>query len=122
MPCVNAPGFEPYLKKLIRIALVEGGFDGIMIDNCHAPACHCPRCAALFREYLAKLPNPEQRFGLPTVDHVAPPAPRSEYGEIQDPICQEWLRFRCERSRSVHKAPGRCRGRPATATAGTRRR
>jgi hypothetical protein len=99
MPCINAPGFEPYLKKVIRIALAEGGFDGIMFDNCGAPACYCPRCANLFREYLAREPNPEQRFGLPTVAHVLPPAPRSkpDYGEIQDPIYQQWIEFRCHR-------------------------
>ena len=66
-PCINAPGFEPYLKKVVAIALGEGGFDGIMFDNCDAPPCHCPRCAALFRKHLAEIPDPENRFGLPTV-------------------------------------------------------
>ena len=96
LPCINAPGFEPYLKELIRIALEEGGFDGIMFDNCHVPPCYCPRCTALFREHLAKVPDPERRFGIPTVEHVLPPV-RAGYGEIQDPVCQEWIRFRCER-------------------------
>ncbi len=97
LPCVNAPGFEPYLKKVMRIALTEGGFDGIMFDNCHVPACYCPRCAALFREHLAREPNPEQRFGLPSVAHVSPPVRRPAYGEIQDPIYQQWIEFRCQR-------------------------
>ena len=70
LPCINAPGFEPYLKKLIAVALEEGGFEGIMFDNCHVPACYCPRCAALFREHLAEVPDPEMRFGIPTVEHV----------------------------------------------------
>ncbi len=96
MPCITAPGFEPYLKKVIKIALQEGGFDGIMFDNCGAPACHCDRCAALFREHLASIPNPEERFGIPTVDHVLPPV-RSGFGEVQDPIYQEWIRFRASR-------------------------
>ncbi len=96
LPCINAPGFEPYLARMIRIALTEGGFDGIMFDNCFAPPCYCPRCVALFREYLAREPHPEQVFGIPTVDHVLPPPPR-KYGELLDPIGQRWRAFRCER-------------------------
>ena len=96
LPCINAPGFEQYLKKMVRIALEEGDFDGIMFDNCFAPPCYCPRCAELFREYLKKVPNPEERFGIPTVDHVRPPT-WSGYGEAKDPIYQEWILFRCER-------------------------
>ena len=96
MPCINAPGFEPYLKKVIKIALEEGGFDGIMFDNCGAPACYCDRCADLFRKHLATIPNPEERFGIPTVDHVLPPV-RSGFGEVQDPVYQEWIRFRTSR-------------------------
>jgi hypothetical protein len=50
----------------------------------------------LFREHLARVLDPEGRFGIPTVEHVLPPV-RAGYGEIQDPICQEWIRFRGER-------------------------
>ena len=102
MPCINAPGFEPYLKKLIRIALEEGDFDGVMFDNCHVWACYCPRCAELFRQHLKKVPNPEKRFGLPTVDHVRPPT-WSGYGEAKDPIYQEWVLFRCERQTALFR-------------------
>ncbi len=103
MPCINAPGFEPYLKKMIRIALAEGGFDGVMLDNAFAPPCYCPRCRALFREHLARVPAPEQRFGLPTVAHVEPPPPRrSAYGEIQDPIEQQWIQFGCGRLTALY--------------------
>ena len=100
IPCINAPGFEPYLKKLIRIALVEGDFDGVMFDNCFAPACYCSRCTELFREHLKKEPNPEARFGIPTVDHVRLPV-HSGYGEAKDPIYQEWVRFRCQRQTAL---------------------
>ena len=104
LPCINAPGFEPYLKKMIRIALTEGGFDGIMFDNADAQACYCSRCAALFREDLAKEPDPERRFGLPTVKHMfPPPARKPEYGELQDPIAQQWLRFRSERLTALYR-------------------
>jgi len=96
LPCINAPGFEPYLKKVIRIALEEGDFDGVMFDNCFAPSCYCSRCTKLFREHLKNVPDPESRFGIPTVDFVRPPV-RSGYGEAKDPIYQEWLLFRCQR-------------------------
>lgn len=103
LPCTNAPGFEPYLKKVMRIALTEGGFDGVMFDNCGSPPCYCPRCAALFREHLAREPNPGQRFGIPTVAHVLPPVRRPEYGEIQDPIYQQWIEFRCQRLTALYR-------------------
>jgi len=96
LPCIHAPGFEPYLARMVRIALTEGGFDGILFDNCHVPACYCPRCVALFRAYLAREPDPQRLFGIPTVEHVLPPPP-SRYGELRDPIAQRWLLFRCER-------------------------
>ena len=34
-PCFNEPQFEAYLKKVIRIALEEGKFDGIFFDNAY---------------------------------------------------------------------------------------
>ena len=98
VPCSNHPDFEAYLKKMIRIALVEGDFDGVMLDNADMPPCYCQRCARLFREHLAHEPDPVDRFGIPTVAHVEPPPPRSsKRGEIQDPIYQEWIRFRTKR-------------------------
>lgn len=98
LPCINAPGFEPYLVKMIRIALTEGGFDGIMLDNCFVPACYCPRCTTLFRKYLAKQSDPEKRFGIPTVEHVLQPVQSSAgYREIRDPVAQHWIQFRCQR-------------------------
>ena len=108
IPCSNAPEFEAYLQKMIRIALVEGGFDGVMFDNCDMPPCYCPRCTALFRKHLAQEPNPEQRFGIPTVAHVEPPVRRPDYGEVKDPLCQEWIRFRCERLTELYRRLHHC--------------
>ena len=97
-PCINTPDFEAYLQKVIRIALTEGDFDGIMFDNCMMPSCYCDRCTKLFRGNLRQEPNPEARFGIPTVDYVLPPPPLpSHFGEVKDPIQQEWVRFRCAR-------------------------
>ncbi|MDO5567297.1 MAG: hypothetical protein Q4G59_11620, partial [Planctomycetia bacterium] len=99
MPCINAPGFEPYLKKMIKIALTEGNFDGIMFDNIISYPCYCPRCQELFRAYLAKEKNPMATLGIPTTKHVCLPPQeiRSAKCEIQDPIRQRWLQFRCDR-------------------------
>jgi len=72
MPCMNAPGFEPYLKKMIRIALNEGGFDGVMLDNAFMSPCHCSRCTALFRgESGAYDPSYRQRRENPLVNGLA---------------------------------------------------
>jgi len=98
VPCNNHPDFEAYLKKMIRIALEDGGFDGVMFDNCDMPPCYCPRCVDLFRAHLAGLGDPRPRFGLPTLAHVLPPVPPAgKFGELQDPLAQEWVRFRCQR-------------------------
>jgi hypothetical protein len=97
LPCINSPDFEAYLKKLVRIALTEGEFDGIMFDNYLVQACHCSRCTKLFREHLSSEPNPEGRFGISNVKYVLPPYKKTGYGEVQDPLCQEWIKFRCKR-------------------------
>ena len=101
LPCINSPDFEAYLKKVIRIALTEGGFDGIMFDNYFAATCYCPRCAGLFKEYLSTIPDPENRFGISGIKHVRPPYGRSGYGEIQEPIFQEWIKFRSKRTKEL---------------------
>jgi hypothetical protein len=101
LPCINSSDFETYLKKLIRIALTEGGFDGIMFDNYYAATCYCPHCTELFKEYLSAEPNTEERFGISNVKHIFPPYGRSGYGEIQEPIYQEWIKFRCKRIKEL---------------------
>lgn len=104
IPCTNTPEFEAYLKKVIRIALEEGNFDGIMVDNSDAPACYCPRCVELFREYLSdKIPDPEERFGILNFKHVLPPVMKTGYGENQDPLYQQWVNFRCERVSALYQ-------------------
>lgn len=97
IPCETQPAFEAYLKKMITIALTEGGFDGIMIDNAYAQPCYCPRCRELFRKYLTEtIPDPMARMGIPGFRHVEIPVRTPAYGEIQDPLYQEWLNFRCQ--------------------------
>jgi len=101
-PCYNSRAFRDYLKKLIRIALEEGKFDGIMFDNAFSTPCYCARCRAAFKARLAKIPDPRARFGFDTLAHVEPPPVRASsfkyktWGQIQDPVQQEWLAFAME--------------------------
>lgn len=97
LPCPNAPELEKLLKQTVKIALTEGNFDGIMYDNLAViKPCYCSRCRDLFKEYLKKISNKEERFGIPMVEYMTPP-PVIKFGEVQDPLQQEWIRFRCER-------------------------
>ena len=104
-PCPNNPDFEEYLKKLIRIALVEGGFDGVFFDNAYVQGCFCPRCEELFRSHLRELPNPVDRFGYDDMSGFG--LPRLEpgpvfrwtvpWGEVRDPLLQEFNYWRSKR-------------------------
>ena len=96
LPCEGNPKFEENLKKVIRIALTDGGFDGLMFDNAWGERCYCERCTKAFREYLEKKCDPFGRLGIPSFRHIEIPQ-RAKFGEIQDPLYQEWLLFRTER-------------------------
>jgi len=100
LPCEGNPKFEEYLKKVIQIALTDGGFDGIMLDNAWGEPCHCERCRADFREYLEAKCDPFDRMGIPSFRHVEVPT-RPSFGEIQDPLFQEWILFRVERHSAI---------------------
>ncbi len=94
MPCVNNPDWRAYIEKILKIGIEEGGFDGILFDNCMASPCACPRCRKLFVEYLEATRKPSE-FGLRSFDHVIPPPePATAEPELKDPIVMEWLRFR----------------------------
>ena len=100
MPCLNCREWEDYLKRMCTIALTEGGFDGIMFDNVFDVPCHCKRCERLFREWMAAIPDPEDRFGLPHVENVMLP-PLKPWQKVtgrqmRDPVMQAWVEWRCE--------------------------
>lgn len=102
-PCINCREWVEYVKKVVTVALTEGGFDGIMFDNCFSVDCYCPRCEKLFGDYLRSQPNAEERFGFPSVAGMCQPRPRPSdlAGEIQDPVVQAWLEWRCDRHAAV---------------------
>ena len=101
IPCINNEAWRAYMEKILTIALAEGGFDGIMFDNCFAYACYCPRCEAAFRRHVRSLPDIEERFGFSTMAGVRQPKRYHWEGceapppkDVRDPLLQEWYRWR----------------------------
>jgi hypothetical protein len=108
-PCINQPGYEGYMRRVIKVAVEEVqaddlSFDQIMLEP-EPRSCRCTRCLALFAEFLKKRYTTTEavhrRFGLPSVDWIRvnewefneqPDA----LAEVLDPVLQEWTRFRCE--------------------------
>ena len=97
IPCCTSRPFLDYLKRMSEIALKEGRFDGVMFDNVSSqPPCFCERCRRLFREHLKTIEDPKARFGFDSVDGLDAPAAPIAYGEVQDPLVQEWNRWRAD--------------------------
>ncbi len=107
--CTNEPAYRDYLKRVLKYAVEEVKPDEIFLDNLmyqsEPQSCRCPRCLAAFRKYLrARYPTPEsaqRRFGLPDVEAVQmhpwdSAAQAAAVTAIDDPVLQEWVRFRCE--------------------------
>lgn len=108
-PCPNEPLYRGYLKRVLDVAVKDLKADQIMFDNVmlqpEPKSCHCPRCIRAFHEFLrGRYPTQElvyRRFGLPDVEWVqAPewdnPAAPDSLSTLDDPVLQEWLRFRCQ--------------------------
>jgi hypothetical protein len=107
--CPNEPAYRDYLKKILKYAVQEVGADQFSFDNImlqpEPMSCRCPRCIKAFHEFLRKrYPTPEacrRRFGLPDVDWVQvnewyPSTQPDDLTVLNDPVLQEWVRFRCE--------------------------
>ncbi len=102
-PCILSDEFRRYLKSVIGYGLEEIGLDGLHFDNDYAEPCYCPRCETQFRAWLARRhDSPRERFGLASFDHVRQP-PTQTLSQIQDPLVQEWVRFRCESLGEYHR-------------------
>lgn len=107
--CPNEPAYRDYLKRIIRIGVEELRADEFAFDNLmlqpEPKSCRCPRCMKGFREFLRrKYPTSEaafRRFGLPDVDWIHmhewdTAAAVDGITVLDDPVLQEWTRFRCE--------------------------
>jgi len=103
-PCFNEPAFEEYLKKVIRIALTEGGFDGIFFDNAYMKPCFCSRCQKLFQKHLMTIRNPADRFGFDSLDYFGMPEYAAlPWGEVREPLLQEFNVWRTKRMTALFK-------------------
>ena len=105
-PCLNCREWEEYIKRMCTIALVDGGFDGIMFDNVFDYPCYCARCERTFRAHLARIPEDERvrRFGFADVSSALLPRmnrSRMCHLEAKDPVFQEWALWRCETMNGV---------------------
>ncbi len=107
--CPNEPKYRDYLKRILKIGVEELHADQIVFDNVmlqpEPDSCRCPRCIAAFHEFLRhKYPTKEavmRRFGLPDVDWIRVdewdnPSQPDSLAVLNDPVLQEWVRFRCE--------------------------
>jgi hypothetical protein len=107
--CFNEPKYHEYIKKVLRIGVEDVKADQIFFDNVfflpEPKSCRCQRCIRAFKEFLKqRYPTPEaafRRFGYPDPDYVVVNdwdvfnSPDSLVS-VDDPILQEWTRFRCE--------------------------
>jgi hypothetical protein len=107
--CPNEPAYRGYIKRVLDIAVNDFHADELAFDNFvlqeEPKSCRCPRCMKAFSEFLrARYPDKEivsQRFGQSDIDAVkiAPWKTPDEPGKLtalDDPILQEWTRFRCQ--------------------------
>ena len=107
--CPNEPAYRDYLKRILKIGIEDLGADELAFDNIMLQAepksCRCPRCAKAFTAFLRKqYPTTEaatRRFGLPDVDWIRvnqwdSEAQPESLTVLDDPVLQEWVRFRCE--------------------------
>ena len=107
--CPNEPAYRDYLKTILKYAVQDVHADQISFDNIMLQAepesCRCPRCLKAFHDFIRRqYPTPDavrRRFGLPDADWVQPnewasPTQPDGLTVLNDPVLQEWVRFRCE--------------------------
>jgi hypothetical protein len=112
-PCHNQPGYREYMKRVLRVGIQELHADELAFDQISLQpeprSCRCERCLQLFTAFLRKhYPTSNDalhRFGLPEVDWIrmnewdangSSDEGPTELAVINDPVLQEWIRFRCE--------------------------
>jgi hypothetical protein len=108
--CHNEPAYREYIKKVLKVGVDLVQTNQFFFDNVYVKAepksCRCDRCISAFSKYLKeKYPTPEaafRRFGYRNLDIIRV----NEWDEfnqpyslttIDDPVLQEWTRFRCEK-------------------------
>lgn len=112
-PCHNNPGYREYLKRVMSAGVLEVEADELAFDQVSLQpeprSCRCKYCLDAFAAFLRKrYPTSAEamrRFGLTNVDWIrvnqwdenaGPDEGPTELATIDDPVLQEWVRFRCE--------------------------
>jgi hypothetical protein len=107
--CPNEPKYREYLKRALQIGLKdlkadELAFDQILLQS-EPKSCRCPRCLKAFADFLrARYPTKGalmRRFAIPDADWILVNEWESfnqpdGLTTLDDPVLQEWVRFRCE--------------------------
>ena len=107
--CQNESDYRDYMKKVLKIGVDSVKTNQFFFDNVFVKpepkSCRCPRCMTAFHQYLdEKYPTPEQAFRRFGVDDTSILIPTEwdvfnqpfSLAVIDDPVLQEWIRFRCE--------------------------
>lgn len=96
------PGYKAYIKRVLRIAVVDMKVDLIHFDNATWQALprvfFHPMGIQHFRAFLTQKYTPEvlrKRLGFSDVRYVEPPQYNIPMSKIDDPLFQEWTDFRC---------------------------
>jgi len=107
MACRNNPGYRAFIEKVLRFGIQDLKMDMFHFDQVmwwpQPWSCHCRDCKEQFKDFLrTRYSNPQQwkrRFGFARME-IEPPvfnldAPPVKLPELNDPLMQEWARFRC---------------------------
>jgi hypothetical protein len=105
--CFNNPGYRQFMKKVLRLGVMDIKVDMIHIDQMSWAAephsCRCRFCREGFRKFLEqRYPDPGsavRRFGFSGFEEVRPPhyvmdAPPTWLPYLTNPMMQEWAQFR----------------------------
>jgi len=107
--CHHEPAYREYIKKVLKIGVDSVKTNQFFFDNIFVKpepkSCRCERCMRAFKDFLRRrYPGEKEvfrRFGYPSLDYLRV----NEWDEfnqphglvaIDDPVLQEWMRFRCE--------------------------
>jgi hypothetical protein len=107
--CPHEPAYRDYIKKVLDIGIDKVKTQQIFFDNIQLQpepkSCRCPRCLKAFTKFIKeRYPTEEQafrRFGFRNLDLIqvnewyyynSP----EDLEEIDDPVLQEWILFRCK--------------------------
>jgi Beta-galactosidase len=115
--CPNEPRYRDYLKRILQIGVKELHADEIAFDQimllAEPKSCRCPRCMKAFADFLrARYPGKDalmRRFAIPDADWIRVNEWESfnqpdGLTTMDDPVLQEWVRFRCESMANHSKA------------------